>query len=55
MEELELKAQDLRGFICPFINNCDEEKYSSCYNHSHVLCLEFENFYEEQRRQNIIT
>jgi hypothetical protein len=39
-----------QGFKCPNKECCEYEKYNQCYNHSHVLCQNFEEYY--QRRQN---
>ncbi len=40
---VELSKQE---FKCPYIPRCCEgEKYNQCYNHAHVLCIEFEKYY----------
>jgi hypothetical protein len=53
IEELAKEAE--KSFKCPYLEICREEKYNSCYNHSHVLCNDFESFYDEQRRYNSVT
>jgi hypothetical protein len=53
IEELAKEAE--KDFICPYLKVCQEEKYNSCYNHSHVLCDSFDDFYSEQRRYISVT
>lgn len=43
---IELSKQ---SFKCPFKECVEYENYNQCYNHSHVLCPQFEELY--QRRQ----
>ncbi|MCK9371349.1 hypothetical protein M0R04_15655 [Candidatus Dojkabacteria bacterium] len=56
-EELEkLIELSARGFKCPNDLCPDYEKYNQCYNHAHVLCIEFEKYqiekYEQRREKD---
>jgi hypothetical protein len=41
----ELAKEAEKSFKCPYLEICREEKYNSCYNHSHVLCDDFLDLY----------
>ena len=34
---------------CRYIEACPVTKYNQCYNHSYVLCDQFETFYHEEK------
>jgi len=46
-EELERLAK--QPFKCDFFDCCEYGKYNQCYNHSHVLCPNYEVYYEATR------
>jgi len=33
---------------CPFLEECREDKYNSCYTDSHRLCMDYEDFLQRQ-------
>ena len=45
----EIQIEIAKPFLCPYLDVCQMEKYNSCYNHSHVLCDSFEDFYNQRR------
>lgn len=36
------------GHKCPNVNCCEYGKYNECYNHSHVFCQNFEEYYQHK-------
>lgn len=39
---VELSKQE---FKCPNLNCCEYGSYNQCFNHAHVLCIEFEKYH----------
>ena len=37
-----------QSHICPNKDCCNFGAYASCYNHSHILCNEFESWYQNK-------
>ena len=38
-------------FKCDFIDCCSYGEYNECYNHSHVLCKNYEVYYEATKNK----
>jgi len=47
LEELKKIANE--PFRCEFLDECDSKKYDCCYNHSHVLCANYEVLYQKYK------
>lgn len=40
------------GFKCDNVNCCEYENYNQCFNHSHVLCPQYEEYYNKNKKKN---
>lgn len=60
MNNEELNEEDLQalielsrqGFKCDNIQCCEYERYNQCFNHSHVLCPQYEEFYNKKEKKH---
>jgi len=47
MKELEERAR--KSVVCDFYDCCEYGRYNECYNHAHVMCLNYEVFFNKTR------
>ena len=41
--------QMVEAHTCPYVPKCDQPQLDQCYNHSHVLCDQFKDFYRQPK------
>lgn len=58
MDLEKLTAEEIQELInkphkCPYQDCCSYLEYQQCYNHSHVLCKNFEEWYDSKRPKDL--
>ncbi len=51
LEKLIEERNDVNNPKCPYKDCCDYEQYASCYSHSHILCTNFERWYNSKQER----